>query len=217
MSTFVRNLTIRTHDLGHAATLLLTFDKDVEGIYKDYFPVVWHVVAFGAKGSYAMHATYTNQLTFLKPQVDSGSIIGAETYIDINYNQSTTLTEEEGVFYFSSPTTGKENYVIALNETGSPQDLAIGIWPLCFKDSDGRDQLPTSALYFDSVRDKSNVTAQFIPILRAYITSDYKETDILRSPIKTKVIWEVNLAELKETTSWNLSINNTDEYKITPS
>ncbi|EGO19015.1 hypothetical protein SERLADRAFT_418651 [Serpula lacrymans var. lacrymans S7.9] len=197
MSTFVRNLTIRTHDLGHAATLLLTFDKDVEGIYKDYFPVVWHVVAFGAKGSYAMHATYTNQLTFLKPQVDSGSIIGAETYIDINYNQSTTLTEEEGVFYFS--------------------DLAIGIWPLCFKDSDGRDQLPTSALYFDSVRDKSNVTAQFIPILRAYITSDYKETDILRSPIKTKVIWEVNLAELKETTSWNLSINNTDEYKITPS
>ncbi|EGN93641.1 hypothetical protein SERLA73DRAFT_189372 [Serpula lacrymans var. lacrymans S7.3] len=211
MSTFVRNLVIRTVDLGVDVTLLLAFDKDLEGgIYKDYFPVVWRVTPFGAKGPFALRATYTSQLTFLKPQVANNNIIGAETYTDISYNESTTLTKSGGVFYFSPPTTGKENYMVALNDTGSPQDIAIG-----FKD--GGDPWPKPALYFNNVGQNSNVTAQFTPILRAYITSDYQETDILRGAIQTKAIWEVNLAELRETTTWNLSREpHTGIFKITP-
>jgi hypothetical protein len=90
-----------------------------------------------------------------------------------------------------------------------------------FKSSGGL--LPTPVLYFNEVgsvifplylsqathratrRDGSNITAQFTPKLRAYVTSDYKETEILKGEIHSPLLWEKNLAELAETTTWNLT------------
>ncbi|KIK39671.1 hypothetical protein CY34DRAFT_808024 [Suillus luteus UH-Slu-Lm8-n1] len=38
---FVRNLSFQAHDLGREATLLLTFDGNMKGIYEKFFPIVW--------------------------------------------------------------------------------------------------------------------------------------------------------------------------------
>jgi hypothetical protein len=31
----------RRNDLGKEVTIMLTFDADMEGLYEDFFPVVW--------------------------------------------------------------------------------------------------------------------------------------------------------------------------------
>jgi hypothetical protein len=93
--------------------------------------------------------------------------------------------------------------------------------------------LPTPILYFDNVesvifplflsqathsatrRDNSDITAQFIPKLRAYVTSDYKETEILKGEIRSTLLWEKDLAPLTELSTWNLTWDSaTDCYTI---
>lgn len=54
-------------------------------------------------GSYGMRAICTSQLTFLKAQVDEGIIADAATSVNINEGETTTLTQDDEVFYFSVP------------------------------------------------------------------------------------------------------------------
>jgi hypothetical protein len=90
----------------------------------------------------------------------------------------------------------------------------------------GRDLMPTPALYFIDVgyvifplfllqsahstkrRDGSPIMAQFNTVLRAYITSDYQENAILREPIATSELWSHDLAALAENTTWNLKYDS---------
>jgi hypothetical protein len=207
--TFVRNLYFQTKDLGKEATLLLTFDSDVKGIYEICFPAICWLTTFGQTGSYRMHATYTSQLAFSRPQVTDGNIIEAETCMGINDSEKTTLTRKNSVFQFSNPVKGFPGYLEARNDTGSMQDIALGFM------SPG-DLMPRPMLYFKEVEDASNITIEFTPILRAYITSDYKHTAILQGAIETPVIWEQNLAALSESTTWDLKRDPyTGHYKIT--
>ncbi|KAG1864399.1 hypothetical protein F4604DRAFT_2028187 [Suillus subluteus] len=191
---FTRNLTFQSNDLGKEATIMLTFDADMEGLYEDFFPVVWKVSKFGKDGA---HATYTSQLAFSKPQVVDGNIIDAETCVKINDSEKTTLTEANDIYHFSPPHAGVSGVLQAVNSTGSIQDIAVGFM------SPG-DLMPKPALYFNGVGDGSHVTARFTPVLRAYITSDYQETAIIRGAIDTPAIWSQDLAGLAESTTWTL-------------
>ncbi|KAG1777086.1 hypothetical protein EV702DRAFT_1105712 [Suillus placidus] len=185
---FTRNLTFESSDLGKEATILLTFDADIEGLYEDFFPVVWKVSKFGKTGG----------LAFTKPQVENGNIIDAATYVKINDSEKTTLTEADGVYQFSAPQAGTTGVLQAMNSTGDAQDIAVGFM-------NKGESMPTPALFFNGVGDGSNVTAKFTPVLRAYITSDYQETAILRGAIDTPTIWSRNLAELAPSTTWSLT------------
>ncbi|KAG1813789.1 hypothetical protein EV424DRAFT_1541646 [Suillus variegatus] len=195
---FVRNLTFQSNDLGKEATLMLAFDADIEGLYEEFFPVVWKVSKFGETGPYRTRATYTSQLAFSKPQVVDGNIVDAETAVKINVSERTTLTEANDVYHFSPPQPGASGVLQAVNATGAIQDIAVGFV------SPG-DLMPQPALYFNGVGDGSHVTARFTPILRAYITSDYQETAIIRGAIDTPVVWSQDLAALAESTTWTLS------------
>ncbi|KAG0708326.1 hypothetical protein DFH29DRAFT_477001 [Suillus ampliporus] len=207
--TFVRHLIFQSNDLGKEATLILTFDGDMKGLYQDFFPVVWRVSTFGETGPYRMHATYTSQLAVSKLQVVDGNIVDAETAVKINYGQKTILTEVNDVFHFSPPHAGTSGVLQAMNATGAIQDIAIGFMT-------PGDLMPKPALCFKEVGDSSNVTAEFTPILRAYITSDYQETEILRGAIDTPAIWEHDLASLSESTTLNLHRDPaTGQYTIT--
>ncbi|KAG2356354.1 hypothetical protein BDR07DRAFT_1339882 [Suillus spraguei] len=194
---FTRNLTFQSNDLGKEATIMLTFDADMKGLYEDFFPVVWKVSKFGQTGPYRAHATYTSQLAFSKPQVVDGNIIDAETSVKINVSEKTSLTEASEVYHFSSPESGIAGVLQAVNNTGAIQDIAVGFMT-------PGDLMPKPALYFNGVGDGSHVTAQFTPVLRAYITSDYEETAIIRGAIDTPAIWSQDLAGLAESTTWTL-------------
>ncbi|KAG1770429.1 hypothetical protein EDD22DRAFT_948379 [Suillus occidentalis] len=194
---FIRNLSFQSNDLGKEATLMLTFDA-MDGLYEEFFPVVWKVCKFGKSGPYRAHATYTSQLAFSKPQVVDGNIIDAETCVKINVGEKTFLTEANEVYHFSPPLAGSSGVLQAVNNTGAIQDIAVGFMIK-------GDLMPQPALYFNEVGDGSNVTAQFTPVLRAYITSDYQETAIIRGAIDTPAIWSQNLAAISESTTWNLN------------
>jgi hypothetical protein len=195
---FTRNLTFQSNDLGKEVTLMLTFDADMEGLYEDFFPVVWKATKFGKSGPYRSEATYTSQLAFSKPQVVNGNIIDASTCVKINVGEKTSLTEANEVYHFSTPATGVHGVLQAVNNTEAVQDIAVGFMTK-------GDLMPKPALYFNEVGDGSHVTAKFTPVLRAYITSDYQETAIIRGAIDTPAIWSQDLAALSESTIWNLT------------
>ncbi|KAG1812560.1 uncharacterized protein BJ212DRAFT_1483170 [Suillus subaureus] len=195
---FTRHLTIQSNDLGKEATIMLALiNDDMQSLYQDRFPVVWKVSKFGKTGAYRAQATYTNQLAFSKAQITDGNFISAGTSIQVNVGQKTKLTEARDVYSFSTPEAGSSGFVQAVNNTGALQDIAVGFL-------NKGDFMPTPALYFDEVGDGSQVTAQFTPILRVYITTDYQETAIIRGAIETPAIWSQDLTGLAEHTTWNL-------------
>ncbi|KAG2747894.1 hypothetical protein P692DRAFT_20834462 [Suillus brevipes Sb2] len=207
---FTRNLTFQSNDLGKEATLMLTFDAQMDGLYEEFLPVVWKVSKFGKSGPYRANATYTSQLAFSKPQVVDGNIIDAETCVKVNVGEKTTLTEANEVYHFSSPIKGASNALQAVNNTGAIQDIAVGFMTK-------GDLMPKPALYFTDVGDGSHVTARFTPILRAYITSDYQETAIIRGAIDTPAVWMEDLASLPQSTTWNLTRDPASgRYKMHP-
>ncbi|KAG2151227.1 uncharacterized protein EDB93DRAFT_1249423 [Suillus bovinus] len=206
---FVRNLTFQSNNLGKEVTIMLAWSPSVEGLYEDVFPIVWKVTKFGKEGPYRATATYTSQLAFSRAQVEGGKVISAATSVNINNGEKTILTEANDVYHFSPPQAGNPGILQALNHTGSIQEMAVGF-------VNRGDIMPTPVLYFKDVGDSSRVTAKYTPVLRAYITSDYEETAILRGQVDTPAIWSQDLTALAQNTTWNLARDpNTGRYTIT--
>ncbi|KAG1729035.1 hypothetical protein EDB19DRAFT_1913574 [Suillus lakei] len=226
-NALVGDLTFQSKDLGTDTTLLLTFDSDMPGMYKDYFPVAWRVTTFGKDGSYSMLVTYEHQFALSKSQVDDGNITGAATGVEINLGQQTTLTKNGQVFSFSTPQAGLHGTLEAINNTGENQDITVGFMipgqflpkPALFFDNIKFDILPLSLLHQThsaTYRNGSKITAQFTPKLRAYITSEYQEGAILRDAIQAPPIWVHDLTALEQSTTWNLTRDPaTGHYTIT--
>ncbi|KAF9220779.1 hypothetical protein BS17DRAFT_301487 [Gyrodon lividus] len=210
-AVFTRNLTFKTNDLGADATLMLTFDKNITGLYHDKFPVCWKVSSFGSAGPYTLRATFQSQLAFVKPQVDgSDTIVDASTYKLINVGNKTSLTKDaKGVYHFSDVVDGEEGYLQAVNRCPLVEDMSIGFT------KPNSNQEPTSVLYFKSIGNGAFIKAQFTPVLRAYITEQYQETQIIRAEVDTSSIWEKDLAGLDTNTTWVLTRDvASGSYKI---
>ncbi|KAG2128527.1 uncharacterized protein EDB93DRAFT_1184528 [Suillus bovinus] len=209
MSPFVRNLTFQSNNLGKEVTIMLAWSSNLDGLYQDVFPIVWKVIKFGKEGPYKATATYTAQFAFSRAQFEAGKVISAATSVSINHGEKTTLTEANEVYHFSPPQAGTYGTMQAQNCTGTPQGMAIGF-------VNKGDFMPTPALYFSDVGNNSRVTVKFTPTLRAYVTSDYEETAVLRSQVDTPAIWSQDLTGLAQNTTWNISRDaNTGRYTIT--
>ncbi|KAG8854915.1 hypothetical protein FRB91_002975 [Serendipita sp. 411] len=211
MSTqFTRTLNIiNGGDLPDDTTLLLTF-QPIEGLYKDTFPVCWRVGTFAANSPGSMVVTYKNQLAFTRPQVLDGNIVTGSTWQDINVGQKTTLNKDSnGVYSFNGVSAGEDGYLIAVNNCGDIEEMSIG-----FETTPGMP--PSQVLYFSNIGQGSSVTTQFTPVLSAYVTSQYQQTQILRGEIQTGEIWKQDLSPLKETTTLIFSRDNaTGQYSLT--
>jgi hypothetical protein len=60
------------------------------------------------------------------------------------------------------------------------------------------------------------VKAQFTPVLRAYITEQYQETQIIKAEVDVSSIWQADLVGLASTTTWILTHDKaTGRYTIT--
>ncbi|KAG1734294.1 hypothetical protein EDB19DRAFT_1163041 [Suillus lakei] len=208
--TLTRTMSFQAKDLGKESTLLLIFNSQkMEGIYKTFCPVVWRTDHFPKTGAHIMKVTYTNQFAFSNVKVSKRKITDAETCMKIKTNERTNLIKEDDAIKFSDPQKGSDDVMEAWNKTGVVQNIALGIM-------NSEDLFPAPVLLFEDVGDGDNVTAELIPMLRAYVTSNYKETTALSSAIETPVIWERDPAALVEKTSWNLTRDTvTGHYKIT--
>ncbi|KAM6493537.1 hypothetical protein JOM56_011671 [Amanita muscaria] len=207
MSQFTRTINISCKDLGGSSApifLLLIFDdQPMQGIYNDYFPVVWSSKnkQLPPTGSYAMTATYNNQLMFVNPQIEYGNVTSAATWINIDPGEQTELTEQSdsATKSFTQPTDGAgDNCIKATNKTQNPQTIGVGF------DNGNSDVSPPTVLVFNETGSGNNVTAEFTPTLSAYIVGGYQEGSILRGAIATPAVWKQDLAALPETSNWKL-------------
>ncbi|KAG1849840.1 hypothetical protein C8R48DRAFT_676942 [Suillus tomentosus] len=206
---FIKNLTFQSNNLGKQVTLMLTLSPDVDRLYEDVFPVVWRVINFPKSGPYRASMTYTSQLAFSRAQEENGKVVDAVTSININNGEKTILTEANDFYHFSTPQGAASGILQAQNHTGTTQEMAVGF-------VNKGDFTPTPVLFFSDVGDGSNVTAKFTPVLRAYITSDYEATSILRGPVDTPAILSQDLTGLPQNTIWNLSHDaTTGRYTLT--
>ncbi|KAG1790745.1 uncharacterized protein BJ212DRAFT_1420195 [Suillus subaureus] len=197
-SRYVRNLIFQSYNLGKVSDLVLTFED-----------VVWKVDTFGAKGSYETTATYRNQLAVTKPEVISGRVVGAGPFVDIDVGQHTTLIKAGDVLHFSDPVVGRAGVLMITNHAGTDEDVGIG-----FQSAEA--SFPTTMKYFPKLGNNSTIVTTATPRLRGYVASGYQEGEILTGDIPSTPLFVENLAELPETTIWNLTWDpDTEEYAIT--
>ncbi|KAM6501634.1 hypothetical protein JOM56_001611 [Amanita muscaria] len=213
--SFTRTLTFRSENLGRLSVLILTFDDSkTPGIYNTVFPTAFKVSAFGAKGPYEFAVIYKSELGFTRAQISSDdTVVPASTYTHINVGQKTILTKtsEPTVYSFSdpesiAPPTGQ---MVAQNDTDGKENIGVGFF-------ERSDRKPSQMLVFEGVGAGSSVQSEFIPILGGYITSDYKETAVLRGQISTPRHFKENLVQLPSRTNWKIEYNkDSGAYKIT--
>lgn len=211
--SFTRTLTFRANDLGKTSALVLTFDDNATpGIFKDVFPTAFKVSSFKAKGPYVFTVTYKADLGFTRAQVSGGTVEPASTYTPIQVGQETTLTKEGSppTYSFSDPNIIEPptTQMIAMNGTNGLEDIGIGFF-------ERPDREPTQMLVFKDVGTESRVQAEFTPILRAYVTSDYQQNALLKGQISTKPLFKEDLVMLREHTNWLLKYNpGSGKYEI---
>ncbi|KIJ48188.1 hypothetical protein M422DRAFT_247960 [Sphaerobolus stellatus SS14] len=163
-------------------------------MYAIFIPVTFLNVNQTPSAHGSGSVTYVNQLAFTTPQVENDKIVTASDFTPIDLGQRTTITKEAGpANKFTPPVPGTApTSIVAVNETKEKIDIGVGF---ALSDSEAK-----TALVWSDVGVGLNVTAQFTPTLRAYITADYKEDEILRGAIQSPLLWEKNLAELHEST-----------------
>jgi len=54
-------------------------------------------------------------------------------------------------------------------------------------------------------RNGNSAQARYHPTLRAYLYSDYQETELITGAIASAVLFEEDLAKLADSTTWSLS------------
>jgi len=202
MPPFTRNLTFVANDLGREATLLLVFDDTgIPGQYRTIFPVAWKVSTFGASGAYSLKVTYHSEFGFTR--AESGGIVEASAFIHMNPGEKTILEKQGGVYQFTRPSLiqpPSPNMEVE-NGTSEHQDIGFGIFSQ-------PERPPQDILLFDNLNAGSIAQiGQFNPIISAYVTSDYKQGQILRGQPTVPVILKENLAHLEQDTIWKLEYN----------
>jgi len=204
---FTRILNFRANNLGSNATLLLTFDDEntIGGIFNVVFPIAFKVASFGANGVYQFQLRYDQQLGFTSAQIHGDSVV-ANTFVRLDPGEETTLKDDN---HFSTPQSidPPTSAIKAANDTAARQNFGVGVF-------DSHDR-PSQALVYPDVSPRSSVIVEFIPVLKGYITSDYREGDILRGPVASPVIFKENLVNLEQNTNWIVTFDPaTGQFQI---
>jgi len=210
---FVRNLVFRSRDLGRDSIFVLTFDDPrIPGIYNTVFPTTFKVTAFGLEGPYDFSVTYVQRLGVTRAVINRGLVVPAATYTEINVGEKTELSKsgEPLIYKFSTPQTisPPSKHYVATNTTNALENIGVGFF-------ERADRAPAQILVFENVGAGSSAQFEFTPILRAYVTSDFKESAVLRAQMSSPVLFQENLVNLPENTDWMLIYNkNSGIYKV---
>jgi len=210
---YTKELTFRAVNLGRDATLVLTFDQKVDGLFTDKYPVVWKTIKLPKIGISTTNVTYRNELGFIKPEVRSDVIERSDVYQFLPPSAKTLLVKKDGRFSFTNPEPGSVGYEV-VNDTDQDADMALG-----FTEDLHPDQPLTPVYYWnaDTFEPDTSIKTQFSPILRAYITTEYEDHEIIRAPISVPLIFEKDLLKLDDSTVWIVYYSPvTGQFKINP-
>ncbi|EUC61444.1 hypothetical protein RSOL_395700, partial [Rhizoctonia solani AG-3 Rhs1AP] len=165
-------------------------------LFKDQFPVVWKVINFRANGHAKASVQYGARLAFGYAQTDQDNLVDSASWVESGDISSISGGSDQKRFGDVTKSEGTK-LLVCKNNTESRANVSIG-----FIRGDGIHQRYEPTLLWTGVGSGSNVTAQFNPILTAYVTRDYKATEMLRGEVETDAIWRCNLNELDDVTGW---------------
>ncbi|KAG8712551.1 hypothetical protein FRC09_019737 [Ceratobasidium sp. 395] len=179
-------------------SVMLVFQPPNTGkLYKNQFPVVWKTFNLRAGGHGKAIVRYTNRLGSGYAQIDEDNAVASSAWTEIHSKET-----REG----TSP------IIVCENNSGDRADLVIG-----FIKGDEADQKFEPTLVCSGVNADSKITTQFTPVLQAYATRDYQESQLLRGEVETDIIWEQNISELDDVTGWNFYEDEASgQFSITP-
>ncbi|KAF8600681.1 hypothetical protein BDV93DRAFT_525265 [Ceratobasidium sp. AG-I] len=196
-----KTLNIYSLGLQRDTTVMLMFEPPSNSkLFRDQFPVVWKVITFRAKGHGKASINYVARLAFGYAQTDADNLVDASAWTEVKSGDITRISGGPGAKRFGENTKGDgSKLLVCKNNTQGRANLSIG-----FVKGEGIDQRYEPTLIWTGVGAGSNISAQFTPTLTAYITRDYKTSQMLRGEVETDAIWTQNLNELDDVTGWNL-------------
>ncbi|CAE6373862.1 hypothetical protein RSOLAG1IB_06321 [Rhizoctonia solani AG-1 IB] len=196
-----KTLNFYAYGLQKDTSLMLMFEPPNNSkLFKDQFPVVWKVITFRAKGHAKAAVHYHQRLAFGYAQTDRDNLVDSAAWVEVVSGDISSISGDAGQKRFG--TNSKSNgtkLLVCKNNTEGRANLSIG-----FLDGDGVYQRYEPTLVWTGVGSKSNITAAFTPVLTAYITRDYKATEMLRGEVETDAIWSCNLNLIDDVTGWHL-------------
>ncbi|KAF8600684.1 hypothetical protein BDV93DRAFT_525268 [Ceratobasidium sp. AG-I] len=199
-----KTLNIYSYGLQKDTTVMLMFQPPSNSkLFRDQFPVVWKVITFRAKGHAKASISYVSRLAFGYAQTDRDNLVDSAAWTEVKSGDITSITGGPDGKRFGANSKGSgTKLLVCKNNTENRANLSIG-----FVKGDGINQRYEPTLVWTGVGAKSNISAKFTPTLTAYITRDYKTSQMLRGEVETDAIWEMNLNQLDDVTGWNLIEN----------
>ncbi|KAG8935625.1 hypothetical protein FRC03_010405 [Tulasnella sp. 419] len=206
-----RNLTFTTYGLKSDITLMLCFEApDSSRLFVDTFPVVWKVIYFRAGAHCRASVSYSGRLAFGQAQVNHENKVEAEVWEEVQSGETTVLLPgSAGNVFTPAISTGKGHLISMKNQTRDRVNVTIG-----FVDGDDLLQRYEPMLYWGNVGSNAAISTQFTPKLRAYVTQDYKATEILRGECETDSIWLQDVDELGPVSSFKIVETRGGSYEI---
>ncbi|KAF8597183.1 hypothetical protein BDV93DRAFT_527621 [Ceratobasidium sp. AG-I] len=198
-----KTLNIYALGLQKDTTIMLMFQPPNSGkLFRDQFPVVWKVITFRARGHAKASIQYNARLAFGYAQTDQDNLVDSAAWVEVRSGDISSLTGEGGKRFGKNSQASGTKLLVCKNNTRGRANLSIG-----FVKGEGIDQRYEPTLVWQGVGAGSNISAQFTPTLTAYVTRDYKASQMLRGEVETDAIWECNLNELDDVTGWNFVEN----------
>ncbi|KAG9119931.1 hypothetical protein FRC07_004813, partial [Ceratobasidium sp. 392] len=199
-----KKLHFYSHGLERETTLILTF-KPPESPEPDpnRVPIAWKIIKLIPRAGVYSKATvhYVPRLAFGHAQSEDDGVVAPSIWMEVNNGDHTSITGEDDEKHFAhvSHRDNTKNVTCA-NSSDSPTDLSLGL----IKNSGISTRFEPIFLW-TSVGRGTNVSAQFTPILTAYVTREQDANEFLRmaGQIRPDPIWTQNLDELDRVTGWN--------------
>ncbi|KAG8712552.1 hypothetical protein FRC09_019738 [Ceratobasidium sp. 395] len=188
----IKTLNFYSYNLQKDRSVVLFRPLATDKLFKNQFPVVRITVKYAAR------------LAFGYAQTDADNLVDSGTWTEVRSGEMTGNQGDAGEKRFGGITKreGTKLLVCKSNSSGRA-DLSIG-----FVKGDGIDQRFEPTLVWTGVGAKSNITAQFTPVLRAYL---------LLGKIETDEIWCQNINELDDVAGWNFEEDDANGgFSITP-
>ncbi|KAB5592337.1 hypothetical protein CTheo_4218 [Ceratobasidium theobromae] len=187
-------------------TVMLMFQPpQTSKLFRDQFPVVWKVITFRAKGHAKAVVQYVPRLAFGYAQTDSDNLVDSAAWVEVKSGDISSISGGPGQKRFGDNAKGSgTKLLVCQNNTHSRANLSLGLVK-----GDGINQRYEPVLIWTGVGSKSNIATQFTPILTAYVTREYRATEMLRGEVETDAIWSCNLNELEDVTGWNFMEDET--------
>jgi hypothetical protein len=212
---FTKTLIFTFKNLPADTSVLLCFNDPSPSILGgQQGPLAWKVLVMRKGQMGATPVTFTSQLAFGQSTLDSQNVVEGNIWVPIDEGQIVSLMPNEVAGngpLFGPPAAHPEinTLITASNDSGAIENMSVGFM-------NGDNYEPTF-IWMD-VGAGTSVEAQYHPILKAYVTSQYKEAQFLTADLMTMApIWTQNLSDLPtETTKFSFNRDPaTGRYTIT--